>query len=47
MCRELVTDYAPRARAIVPVDGGEAVVPMAALLPNKYVRRHLPPAPRD
>jgi cytidine deaminase len=39
MCRELISDYSPTARVIVPGEGGEEVVPVAALLPNKYVRK--------
>jgi cytidine deaminase len=39
MCRELISDYSPTARVIVPGERGEEVVPVAALLPNKYVRR--------
>ena len=35
-CRELISDYASDARVIVPGDGGERVVPIAELLPNKY-----------
>jgi cytidine deaminase len=38
-CRELIFDYDPNARVIVP-DGktAAAVVPIAELLPNKYSR---------
>ncbi len=35
-CRELISDYAPDARVIVPGENSEQVVPVAALLPNKY-----------
>ncbi len=38
MCRELISDYAPEARVIVPVPGGVEAVPIAELLPNKYAR---------
>jgi cytidine deaminase len=37
MCRELISDYSPEARVIIPCEG-EMVVPIATLLPNKYVR---------
>jgi cytidine deaminase len=37
-CREIIHDYDPKARVIVP-DGNEgAVATIAELLPNKYVR---------
>ncbi len=39
MCRELISDYAPEARVIVPGPEGEGeveIVSVAALLPNKY-----------
>jgi len=39
MCRELISDYAPMARVIVPGECGEEVVPVTGLLPNKYVRK--------
>jgi len=35
-CRELISDYAPDARVIVPGENSEQVVPVAELLPNKY-----------
>jgi cytidine deaminase len=38
MCRETIYDYDARARVIVPDGHGEAVVTIAALLPNKYTR---------
>jgi cytidine deaminase len=38
MCRELISDYSPEARVIIPSSEGEMVVPIAKLLPNKYVR---------
>jgi len=37
-CRELIFDYDPKARVIVPSDKSAAVVPIAELLPNKYRR---------
>lgn len=37
MCRELISDYAPAARVIVPdPDGAGRAVPIAELLPNRY-----------
>lgn len=36
MCRELISDYSPRARVIVPSEGGIEVVSIATLIPNKY-----------
>jgi cytidine deaminase len=39
MCRELIADYGPAARVIVPAPhGGEIAVSIADLLPNKYRR---------
>jgi cytidine deaminase len=38
MCREMISDYAPGARVIVPEGSDAEVVPVASLLPNKYVR---------
>jgi cytidine deaminase len=38
ICRELISDYAPRAHVIVPGVEGPERVPMKTLLPNKYVR---------
>lgn len=39
MCRELIADYAPGARVLVPGDGGEPVArPIADLIPGKYTR---------
>ena len=35
-CRELIFDYDPKARVIVPNGKSPAVVPIAELLPNKY-----------
>jgi cytidine deaminase len=37
-CRELIFDYDPKARVIVPNGKTSAVVPIAELLPNKYRR---------
>jgi cytidine deaminase len=37
-CRELIFDYDPRARVIVPNGKAAAVVPIDELLPNKYSR---------
>jgi cytidine deaminase len=37
-CRELIFDYDPRARVIVPNGASPAVVPIGDLLPNKYSR---------
>ena len=37
-CRELIFDYDPKARVIVPNGKSPAVVPIAELLPNKYTR---------
>ncbi len=37
-CRELIFDYDPKARVIVPSGKSAAVVPIAGLLPNKYRR---------
>ena len=37
-CRELIFDYDPRARVIVPNGKSPAVVPIGDLLPNKYSR---------
>lgn len=38
MCRELISDYAPEARVIVPVENGPFAIPVSDLLPNKYFR---------
>jgi cytidine deaminase len=40
MCRELISDYSPGARVIVPGKEGEELVSIDSLLPNKYVTRH-------
>jgi cytidine deaminase len=37
-CRELIFDYDPKARVIVPNGRGPATVPIGTLLPNKYKR---------
>ena len=37
-CRELIHDYDPKAKVIVPNGKGEAVVAIGDLLPNKYTR---------
>ncbi len=37
-CRELIFDYDPKARVIVPNGKSPAVVPIGELLPNKYSR---------
>jgi cytidine deaminase len=39
ICREMLADFAPSCAVIVPDDGNVARVPVAALLPNKYVRK--------
>lgn len=38
ICREMLTDFAPDCRIIVPKDGGLARVAPLDLLPNKYIR---------
>ncbi|MBV8882505.1 MAG: cytidine deaminase [Chroococcidiopsidaceae cyanobacterium CP_BM_RX_35] len=38
MCRELIADYAPDARVIVPGETGPVLVAISDLLPNKYHR---------
>lgn len=37
-CRELICDYDPDARVIIMGETGPMVVPIGALLPNKYNR---------
>ena len=37
-CRELIFDYDPQARVIVPNGTSPALVPIGELLPNKYSR---------
>jgi cytidine deaminase len=39
ICRELISDYAPRAEVIIPGADGPERVTVTSLLPNKYVRR--------
>ena len=36
MCRELISDYSPDARVIVPAPDGPKLVPVLYLIPNKY-----------
>ena len=39
MCREMISDYSPRARVIMPGDGnGALVLPIEALIPGKFAR---------
>lgn len=38
MCRELIADYAPDAKVIVPDETGPIIVAISDLLPNKYHR---------
>jgi len=38
MCRELIADYAPDAKVIVPGRAGPMLVAISDLLPNKYHR---------
>lgn len=38
ICREMLADFAPDCRVIVPVDGGLVRVAPIDLLPNKYFR---------
>jgi cytidine deaminase len=35
-CREMIADYAPRARVLVPGEDGPREVPVAELLPLRY-----------
>jgi len=37
-CRELIFDYDPQARVIVPNGKSPSIVPIGELLPNKYTR---------
>jgi cytidine deaminase len=39
ICREMLADFAPSCTVIVPDNGEIAVVPVKALLPNKYLRK--------
>ena len=36
MCRELISDYSPNAKVIVPVPDGHTVTTVKELLPNKF-----------
>jgi cytidine deaminase len=36
MCREMIADFSPGARVIVPVDRKYLVLPVLALLPHKF-----------
>ncbi len=38
MCREMISDYAPDARVIMPGTGGPHITSIASLLPEKYAR---------
>jgi cytidine deaminase len=38
ICREMLSDYAPHARVIVPGNAGPRVSSVDALLPNKFVK---------
>ena len=38
MCREMISDYAPNCRVIVPGEGGPEAVAVMSLLPRRYVR---------
>ena len=38
MCREMIGDYAPNAKVIVPGDAGPELVSVASLLPRKFAR---------
>lgn len=40
MCREMILDFAPGARVIIPLPDAEGVVAAESLLPSKYRRRH-------
>jgi cytidine deaminase len=39
ICREMLADFAPQSRVIVPVNGDVAPVDVKDLLPNKYYRQ--------
>jgi cytidine deaminase len=39
ICRELLSDFAKDCTVIIPDNGGLARVPIAELLPSKYVRK--------
>jgi len=38
ICREMLADFAPECRVIVPKDGGLVRIAPLELLPNKYIR---------
>jgi len=38
MCREMISDYAPRARVIMPVPEGMSAKSVSELLPDRYTR---------
>ena len=38
MCREMISDYAPGARVIMPGPEGISAKPISGLLPDKYAR---------
>jgi cytidine deaminase len=38
ICREMLADFAPECRVIVPKDGGLIRIAPLELLPNKYIR---------
>lgn len=38
ICRELLSDFAPDCCVLIPENGSIKPVPIAALLPNKYIR---------
>lgn len=39
ICREMLADFAPDCRVIVPENGSAVTVGIGELLPNKYVRK--------
>jgi cytidine deaminase len=39
MCREMISDYAPECRVIVPGPGEPTLTSIKALLPEKYLRQ--------
>ena len=39
ICREMLADFAPECRVIVPNEGGLVRIAPLELLPNKYIRR--------
>lgn len=39
ICRELITDYAPTARVLIPGNGEVVAVSVGELLPNRYRRQ--------